>query len=133
MILLPPNIVEKNNANAQAYIWVEWCPFCKLGFEPLWEDKKHLTNMCIVFGVHTLIFHCLLSVLIFCVGKICMKDRGLLLVSRSPRVSFHFHNSNKLPKSQISKVCIYFLFVTFVPTFLLFFNCMKFRFQGFCP
>jgi hypothetical protein len=23
MILLPPNIVEKNNANAQAYIWVE--------------------------------------------------------------------------------------------------------------
>jgi hypothetical protein len=32
MILLPPNIVEENNVDAQAYIWVERCPFCKLGF-----------------------------------------------------------------------------------------------------
>ncbi len=34
MIMLPPNIVEENNVNAQAYIWIEHCPFCRLGFEP---------------------------------------------------------------------------------------------------
>jgi hypothetical protein len=87
--------------------------------------------MCIMFGVRMLIFYYLLNVLIFCVGKICMKDGGLLLVSRSLRVSFHFHNSNKLPKSQIGKICIYFLLVTFVPTFFLFFNCMKLDFKVF--
>jgi hypothetical protein len=85
-----------------------------------------------MFGVRMLIFHYLLNVLIFWVEKICMKDGGLLLISKSPKVSFHFHNSNKLPKSQFGKVCTYFLLVTFVLTFLLFFNYMKFRFQVFC-
>jgi len=75
-----------------------------------------------MFGVRMFVFRCLLNAFLFCVGKICMKYGGLLLVSKSPGVNFHFHNSNKLPKFQIGKVCIYFLIVIFVLTFLLFFN-----------
>ncbi len=32
MISLTPKIVEGNNVNAQACIWVEHCPFSRLGF-----------------------------------------------------------------------------------------------------
>jgi hypothetical protein len=42
MILLPPNIIEENNADAQAYIWVERCPFYRLGFEPLCAGQNLL-------------------------------------------------------------------------------------------
>jgi hypothetical protein len=61
-----------------------------------------------------LIFHCLLSVLIFCVGKICMKDGGLLLVSKSPRVNFHslleilsFATSHYATGMQLIVICNY--------------------------
>jgi hypothetical protein len=36
MIMLPLNIVEENNVDAHAYIWVERYPFYRLGFELLW-------------------------------------------------------------------------------------------------
>jgi hypothetical protein len=49
MIMLPPNIVEENYVNAQTYIWVECCPFSRLGFEPLWVGQiaycKHVYHV----------------------------------------------------------------------------------------
>jgi hypothetical protein len=39
MIPLLPKIVEENNVDAQAYIWVEHYPFWWLGFEPLWAGQ----------------------------------------------------------------------------------------------
>ncbi len=47
MIMLPPNIVEENNVDAQAYIWIEHCPFCRLGFEPFMSRTNRFLETCV--------------------------------------------------------------------------------------
>jgi len=47
MIMLPLNIVEENNVDAQAYIWVECCPFCRLGFEPFMGWTNSFLETCV--------------------------------------------------------------------------------------
>ncbi len=103
MILLPPNIVEENNADAQVYIWVECCPFCRLGFEPLWARQiaycKH--------AYHVWCAHAHFSLSIKCIDIFCWEDMRerwwVATISKSPRVSFHFHNSNKLPNFKLAR------------------------------
>ncbi len=70
MISLPPNIVERNNVNAQACIWVEHCPFSRLGFEPLWVGQ-------IAFCKHVYHVWCArahFSLSIKCIDILCGKD-----------------------------------------------------------
>jgi hypothetical protein len=47
MIMLSPNIVEENNVDAQAYIWVERYPFCRLGFEPFMGRTNSFLETCV--------------------------------------------------------------------------------------
>ncbi len=65
MILLPPNIVEGNNVNAQACIWVEHCPFSRLGFEPLWVGQ---------IASHVWCVHAHFSLSIKCIYILCGED-----------------------------------------------------------
>jgi len=70
MISLPLDIIERNNVKAQACIWVEHCPFFRLGFEPLWARQiascKHV--------YHVWRAHAHFSLSIKCINILCGQD-----------------------------------------------------------
>ncbi len=70
MIPLPPNIVEENNVDAQACLWVEHYPCCRLGFEPLWVGQ--ITSYKHVY--HVWCAHVHFSSSIKCIDNLCGED-----------------------------------------------------------
>ncbi len=120
MILLPPNIVEENNVDAQAYIWVECCPFCRLGFEPLWARQiaycKHV--------YHVWCAHAHFSLSIKCIDILCgedMHERWWVATGiQKPKSEFSFPYFQQTPKISnwqgmhiflTCNFCAYFSFV----------------------
>jgi hypothetical protein len=120
MIPLPPNIVEKNNVNAQVCIWVEHCPFFRLGFEPFWARQiascKHVYHVWCAHG------HFSLS--IKCIDILCGEDMHeswwVATSIQNPRNELSFPQFQQIPKISnwqgihiflTCNFCAYFCFV----------------------